>query len=112
MRGSASSARAIERNATRAVSTTAESAAAPPQGTAPLPRQPPSAIAAALRDRCQQKVRGATVATFGGPPVDGLGTTGGFKLIIEDRGNAGLAELQRICDDITDRDVTAGPVGD
>jgi len=42
----------------------------------------------------------ANVAAFGGPPVDGLGTTGGFKLIIEDRGNLGADELQRITDRI------------
>ena len=36
-------------------------------------------------------MRGAIVSTFGAPPIDGLGTTGGFKLIIEDRGNLGLA---------------------
>ncbi len=53
------------------------------------------AIAAVLRDRCQQEVRGAIVSTFGAPPIDGLGTTGGFKLIIEDRGNLGLGDLQR-----------------
>src|SRR5271166_4989486 len=54
------------------------------------------AIAEAIRERCQKNVGGATVSTFGGPPVDGLGATGGFKLIVEDRGNLGLAELQRV----------------
>src|SRR5262249_5349394 len=39
----------------------------------------------------------------GGPPVDGLGATGGFRLIIEDRGNIGLDELQRVCDRIVER---------
>src|SRR3989441_744491 len=38
------------------------------------------AIAVALRERCQQEVRGGIVTTFGAPPIDGLGTTGGFKL--------------------------------
>lgn len=56
------------------------------------------AIAAALREKC--KMRGAIVTVFGAPPIDGLGTTGGFKLIIEDRGNQGLAELQRVSDQI------------
>ncbi len=36
--------------------------------------------------------RGAIVTAFGPPPIDGLGTTGGFKLIVEDRGNLGLDE--------------------
>ncbi|HEV8071689.1 MAG TPA: efflux RND transporter permease subunit [Planctomycetaceae bacterium] len=70
-------------------------------------RQGPSlsadAIAAALRQRCQQEVRGAIVSTFGAPPIDGLGTTGGFKLIIEDRGNLGLGDLQRVSDQIVTR---------
>jgi multidrug efflux pump subunit AcrB len=58
------------------------------------------AISAALRKRFQDDVQEAVVAIYGGPPVDGLGTTGGFKLIIEDRGNSGLDELQRVCDQI------------
>ena len=58
------------------------------------------AIAVALQERCQREVPGALVAAFGAPPIDGLGTTGGFKLIIEDRGNLGLDELQRVSDQI------------
>jgi multidrug efflux pump subunit AcrB len=60
-------------------------------------------IAAEITQRCHEKVRGATVAAFGAPPVEGLGTTGGFKLIIEDRGNLGQRELQRISEKITAR---------
>ena len=55
-------------------------------------------IAAEIRDRCRREERGAVVSVFGAPPIDGLGTTGGFKLIIEDRGNLGLDELQRVSD--------------
>ena len=61
------------------------------------------AIAAALRERCQREVPGAIVSAFGAPPIDGLGTTGGFKLIIEDRGNLGIDELQRVSDQIVSR---------
>ena len=61
------------------------------------------AIAAALRERCRQEVRGAVVSAFGAPPIDGLGTTGGFKLIVEDRGNLGLGDLQRVSDQIVAR---------
>jgi multidrug efflux pump len=57
-------------------------------------------IAATLRDRCKKEVPEALVSTFGGPPVDGLGATGGFKIIIEDRGNTGADELQRVSDEI------------
>ena len=45
------------------------------------------AIAAKLLQRCQEKVKGALISVYGGPPIDGLGTTGGFKLILEDRTN-------------------------
>src|SRR5260370_82353 len=61
------------------------------------------AIAAALRERSQREGRGAIVTMFGSPPIDGLGTTGGFKLIIEDRGHLGLEELQRVSDQIVAR---------
>jgi multidrug efflux pump subunit AcrB len=45
-------------------------------------------IADKLLRRCRQEVPGALVSVFGGPPIDGLGTTGGFKLIIKDRTNS------------------------
>ncbi len=61
------------------------------------------AIAATLEDRCRREVRDAVVSAFGAPPIDGLGATGGFKLIIEDRGNFGLADLQRVSDAIVAR---------
>jgi multidrug efflux pump len=60
-------------------------------------------IAAELRERCQKAVRGAIVTVFGAPPIDGLGTTGGFKLIIEDRANLGPDYLQKISDQIVER---------
>ena len=61
------------------------------------------AIAAKILRRCKTEARGATVASFGAPPVDGLGTTSGFKMIVEDRGGLGLGELQRVTDRIVDR---------
>jgi multidrug efflux pump subunit AcrB len=60
-------------------------------------------IADKIRERCQREIGWAAVSAFGGPPIDGLGTTGGFKLIIEDRGNLGLGELQRVSDQIVGR---------
>jgi multidrug efflux pump len=62
-----------------------------------------AAIADQLQERCRKEVRGAAVKAFGAPPIDGLGTTGGFKLIIEDRGNLGLSELQRVSDQVVAR---------
>ncbi len=46
-----------------------------------------------LRKRYQE-VREARVAVFGAPPVDGLGSTGGFKLQVQDRGGSGPAALE------------------
>ena len=57
-------------------------------------------IAAQLRQDCQQQTQDALVSIFGAPPIDGLGTTGGFKIMIEDRGHSGLVALQQVCDEI------------
>jgi multidrug efflux pump len=40
-------------------------------------------------------IQEAYVGVFGTPPVDGLGTLGGFKLQVEDRANLGYASLQK-----------------
>src|SRR5271166_1732999 len=70
------------------------------------------AIAQSLQERCQREVRDAIVSAFGAPPIDGLGATGGFKLIVEDRGNFGLGDLQRVSDQIVARgNKTAGLQG-
>jgi hydrophobe/amphiphile efflux-1 (HAE1) family protein len=61
------------------------------------------AISAALLDRCRRDVQGAIVSAFGAPPIDGLGTTGGFKLIVEDRGDLGVASLQQVADRVVAR---------
>jgi hydrophobe/amphiphile efflux-1 (HAE1) family protein len=59
-------------------------------------------IAANLREKCLAEIRDAQISIFGAPPIDGLGTTGGFKLIVEDRGNQGLDELQRVTDKVVE----------
>jgi hydrophobe/amphiphile efflux-1 (HAE1) family protein len=61
------------------------------------------AISDAVLDRCQKEVKGAVVSSFGPPPIDGLGTTGGFKMIIEDRGDLGLGTLQGVADQVVAR---------
>ena len=40
-------------------------------------------------------IEDAFVMVLPPPPVNGLGTTGGFKLMIEDRGNVGYDELYK-----------------
>jgi hydrophobe/amphiphile efflux-1 (HAE1) family protein len=57
--------------------------------------QTADAIARRLEERCRKEARGANVTAFDAPPIEGLGTTGGFKIVIEDRGNLGLDELQK-----------------
>jgi hydrophobe/amphiphile efflux-1 (HAE1) family protein len=52
------------------------------------------AIAATLRAQ-YSKIQDAYIAVFPPPPVQGLGTIGGFKLQVEDRGNLGPDELYR-----------------
>lgn len=41
-----------------------------------------------------REILGAQIAVFGAPAIDGLGTTGGFKLQVQDRGGGGFRELQ------------------
>ena len=60
-------------------------------------------ISVAIRDRCRREVQGAVVGAFGPPPIEGLGATGGFKMIIEDRGNLGLDSLQQAADQVVAR---------
>jgi multidrug efflux pump len=42
----------------------------------------------------------ATIFVVSPPPVQGLGTTGGFKLYVQDRGARGYDELARVVDDV------------
>ncbi|MCQ8878515.1 efflux RND transporter permease subunit [Pseudoalteromonas shioyasakiensis] len=56
------------------------------------PSQSAMAIAAQLNQRFAA-IDEAFVAVFPPPPIQGLGTTGGFKLQIEDRGNKGFEAL-------------------
>ncbi len=51
------------------------------------------AIIAKLRQKFSE-FQEAQVAVFGAPPVEGLGSTGGFKLQVQDRRGAGLRSLQ------------------
>src|SRR5215468_8710658 len=47
-----------------------------------------------------QKVQDAIVVAFGAPPVDGLGSTGGFKLQVQDRADAGFEALQGAAENV------------
>ncbi len=45
-------------------------------------------------------IRDATIFAVPPPPVQGLGTTGGFKLYIQDRGAHGYDELARVIGEV------------
>jgi multidrug efflux pump len=56
------------------------------------------AITAKLRAEFFRRVERALIAVFPPPPVDGLGSAGGFKVMIRDRAAQGLAPLQGATD--------------
>jgi multidrug efflux pump len=62
-------------------------------------RRDPSLSAKAITDRVRERLEAelpeAKVAIFTPPPVSGLGSASGFKIIIEDRGDLGLPELEK-----------------
>lgn len=57
-------------------------------------------IATQLQTELQKAVNDGVINVFSAPPVDGLGTAGGFKIVIEDRADTGPAVLQEVSDRI------------
>ncbi len=47
-----------------------------------------------LQTELQHEIIEGLVNVFNAPPVEGLGTAGGFKVVIEDRGDSGMAAIQ------------------
>ncbi|HET7571001.1 MAG TPA: multidrug efflux RND transporter permease subunit [Gammaproteobacteria bacterium] len=61
-------------------------------------REAPSLAAGAIAGALNHKfaaIQGAYIAVFPPPPVQGLGTIGGFRMQIEDRANLGFAALNK-----------------
>jgi len=58
------------------------------------------AVAAELQRKLQNAVKDGLINVFAAPPVDGLGTAGGFKIVIEDRGDSGAETLQGISEKV------------
>jgi multidrug efflux pump len=56
------------------------------------------ALASSLQRRLQSEISDGLINVLGAPPLEGLGTAGGFKIVIEDRGNTGLDALQAVAD--------------
>lgn len=57
------------------------------------------AIASKLRSVVNAEIPEAVVSVFGPPPVDGLGSAGGFKIMVRDVGASGLNNLQAAADE-------------
>jgi len=68
------------------------------------------AIAGALNQQ-YAAIKDSFVAVFPPPPVLGLGTLGGFKMQIEDRGALGYAELDRATQEFIKRAAAAPELG-
>lgn len=66
-------------------------------------RQSPELSAAAIAADLNQafgSIKGAYVAIFPPPPVQGLGTIGGFRLQLQDRGSLGFAQLEKVSNEV------------
>jgi multidrug efflux pump subunit AcrB len=59
-------------------------------------------ILAQVRQRYFVEIEEARVMAFGAPPVQGLGNTGGFKLMVQDRASVGLEKLQGQADNLAE----------
>ena len=60
------------------------------------------AIGASLKSQLDEAAQDGVVNVLGAPPVDGLGTAGGFKIVIEDRGDNTLSTLQEVGQAVVD----------
>jgi len=58
-------------------------------------------IGAKIRQLISTEIDEGIFTVFGPPPVDGIGSAGGFKLMLRDSGNLGYETLQAIADDIS-----------
>jgi hydrophobe/amphiphile efflux-1 (HAE1) family protein len=60
-------------------------------------------IAQILRKKFNAQVLDARVSVFGAPPVDGLGSAGGFKLMLQNVGDVPLPVLQGQADELVEK---------
>jgi multidrug efflux pump subunit AcrB len=63
-------------------------------------------ISTRLLAELQDEIKDGIINIFGAPPVEGLGTAGGFKVMVEDRGNTGLATLQEVAENVVGKSST------
>jgi len=67
------------------------------------PEQRAEAIIGRLTKRLAEEVPEARVDIYPAPVVSGLGRAGGFRLMVEDRGDLGLTPLQQQTDNLVDK---------
>lgn len=60
------------------------------------------AISTQLQTTLQAQIDEGLINVFGAPAIEGLGTAGGFKLVIEDRGDSGAVALQGVADKVVE----------
>jgi multidrug efflux pump len=73
---------------------------------APETRNTPAVSAPGIAGEINKRagvIQDAFVMVFPPPPVNGLGTIGGFKMMIEDRGNVGYDELYKATQALVDK---------
>src|SRR5262249_5886902 len=66
-------------------------------------------IADSLQRALASEINEGLVNVCEAPPVDGLGTAGGFKIVVEDRGDLGSNELERVARQIVGNDQDSSP---
>jgi multidrug efflux pump len=57
-------------------------------------------IAGQLKELFEEQVHDGEINILGAPPIDGLGTAGGFKIVIEDRSDSGITALEAVSGEI------------
>ncbi|MGH8502299.1 MAG: efflux RND transporter permease subunit [Gammaproteobacteria bacterium] len=70
----------------------------------PFAERQPGETATALVGRLQKtlaRIQEAEFLVIDPPPVRGLGTSGGFKMMLQDRGGAGLKALERVAGELS-----------
>jgi multidrug efflux pump len=75
---------------------------APFEDRAGHPELSANRVAARLR-QAMREVQEAQTVVFGAPAIDGLGSTGGFKMQVQDRSGLGLEALQGAVENVVDK---------
>jgi len=65
-------------------------------------KQTADRIADQLRELYAERILDADINVLGAPAIEGLGTAGGFRVVIQDRGENGLAALESVCEATVD----------